>query len=109
MDVPVMDKLEDVLSAVEYNGGGIKSVQRGVINDTVDSLNGKTITVNISSVNPDKAFAIITGSGKNDTSTIAQCYVSEITETSLKFFAKPYYVQYTDVKVSFGWQVIEFK
>ena len=41
MDVPVMDKLEDVLSAVEYNGGGIKSVQRGVINDTVDSLNGK--------------------------------------------------------------------
>ena len=38
MDVPVMDKLEDVLSAVEYNGGGITQL----LDNTPVSIDGST-------------------------------------------------------------------
>ena len=68
MDVIEMSKLEDVLSAVEYNGGGItelknksavKSVQRGTYKKTVTS----TATISINPVDTSHAILLLEDTG----------------------------------------------
>lgn len=110
MDVPVMDKLEDVLSAVEYNGGGItelknksavKSVQRGQAE--IKNLKYQTSTnVPISSVNINKAFLILDG---EDTNSYAGS--TEITLTASSIFVKNDELS-SSKSIYFRWQVVEF-
>ena len=110
MDVPVMDKLEDVLSAVEYNGGGItellgkgtiKSVQRG--RAEISNLKFQTSTkVPISSVDVNKAFLILDGDSSN-----SYAGNTEITLTASAIFVKNDESS-SSKSISFRWQVVEF-
>lgn len=67
MDVIEMNKLEDILSAIEYNGGGItelkskgcvKSVQRGYVGK-FDLSAGQTKNIPISNVDSSKSFLLV--------------------------------------------------
>lgn len=81
MDVAVMDRLEDILSSCEYNGGGIntllenallnagsvvKSVQRGYSALTGLPSSTKKVTTTINNVNPDKCLVTIDTSGSEN-------------------------------------------
>ena len=92
--------------------GGIKSVQRGVISKHIQSNNRESLTVEISVINPDKSFALVTGVFDSGYRGFPVCYVSEISETSLSILAGPVGTGSTNITaadVTFGWQVIEFK
>ena len=113
MDVIVMDKLEDMQAAIEYNGGGIsellgkgcvKSVQYGTVS-VATSPGGTTKTVDISTIDPAKAFVII-NTKCDDPLRLSDGYITGKESESISFV-----VHHSDnqnsrnIKVS--WQVIE--
>ena len=114
MDVPVMDKLEDVLSAVEYNGGGIeallngrvvKSVQRGEIDVNAGSYPNDT-SISLSTINPAKAYAIVNAVRNGSVQYSAEALVSQLSAESLVVKCRS--GQTSNAPIYVGWQVIEF-
>lgn len=121
MDVAVMDRLEDILSSCEYNGGGIKallenvllrygsvvkSIQRGFAKATGNNPT-TTITIEISEVNVDKCIVILNASNNGGSTAHNACItLKELNETNLV-------VQISNgnagtIWVNYSWQVIEF-
>lgn len=110
MDVVIMDKLEDILSAIEYNGGGIlelknkgavKSVQRG--RAEISELKFQTSkNIPISSVDINKAFLILDGERPDSYASS-----TEITLTTSSIFVKNDESS-SSKSISFRWQVVEF-
>lgn len=109
MDVPVMDKLEDVLSAVEYNGGGItelkskgcvKSVQRGTYKKTITS----TATISINPVDTSHAILLLedTGSMGNDPSSA----IYNLYQDHIEILGEKTTTSSSNVRLT--WQVVEF-
>ena len=129
MDKVVYDRLDDVLSAIEYNGGGIsellgkgvvKSVQRGLANVTKSGINVTTsdlkISIPISAVNPSKcllfhdiglSWGIETGSSGDP---ILSNIVASVTQNSIDInFRMTISGNGTCRITAYGeWQVIEF-
>lgn len=102
MDVPVMDKLEDVLSAVAdlKSKGCVKSVQRGTYKETVTS----TATISINPVDTSHAILLLedTGSmGSDPSNAIYNLYQDHIEILGGKTTTSSSNVRLT-------WQVVEF-
>lgn len=116
MDAVLMDRLENILSSCEYNGGGIntllenallnagsvvKSVQRGLSNVKINS--GQTASVAaINRVNLKKSV-LICNFNMYTSSNGGYCAVYLDSSTSIKVAADTGYPS-----IEIDWQVIEF-
>ena len=118
MDRVVYDRIEDVLSAIEYNGGGIsellgkgvvKSVQRGTA--SVPSVGTpKDYTIDISPVDVNKSIALVGGGvieAGNGVDYMCNVTIKSLISTALTIRIKN--ANFSNPKTAtVGWQVIEF-
>ena len=111
MDVIEMSKLEDVLSAVEYNGGGItelkskgcvKSVQRGTFSSETIPI-GSSCLIPITEVDEEKSLLDVFGESSSLGSGISY-YDWYLTSTGIVVQNK----YYQEIKFYCRWQVVEF-
>lgn len=121
MDRVVYDRLDDVLSAIEYNGGGIssllgkgvvKSVQRGCAEIDMTAASGKTVSksITISPVDLTKSILIIFAGAEGGYSSdlsLADTTVS-LSETSINLSVKSLSSNRSWCIGAFFWQVVEF-
>lgn len=105
MDIVVMDKLGQLQNSVDYYGGGIKSVQRGVFTKLV---NGQTAIANIpiAKIAVNKAVALITT--KSSTVNAAQAVITELEDEQLTIELIPSDSGTYPGNVKIGWQIIEY-
>lgn len=114
MDVIEMSKLEDILSAVEYNGGGItelkskgcvKSVQRGVA--SISATNpGSTQTIQLSAVDPDKTLLDISSAIFTESNFSSEAIAQNLTSTGFEIKARCNSMSQKNISVA--WQAVEF-
>lgn len=129
MDVIEMNKLEDILSAIKYNGGGItsllgkgcvKSVQRGLLNTSKTVAIGFDGTVDVKvmlgSVNAEKCFVVTDFEYKKNDSmllTVDESGILTSVETdgfTLKIPTKNSSTNTEKILTVKGqWQVVEFQ
>lgn len=134
-NVIIYDKLEDILSAVEYNGGGInglkqdtaalkadaailknkgavKSVQRGQVNQTVnvvEDTSSYTFTINLSAFDTNKALFLhdFSASGGYSVGLVRVASVS-LSQTNMQVKVTYETRENTTLTLTGEWQVIEF-
>lgn len=96
------DTFTQLASAISLLGGGVKSVQRGYLNEQLSSVLSKNIT--ISAVNPDNTIVLIDNYG--DTSNAfsrAFKTIELVNDVTIKIESGEYYAALYD-----NWQVLEF-
>lgn len=118
MDKIVYDRLDDVISAIDYNGGGIsellgkgvvKSVQRGTA--SVPSVTTpKDYTIEISPVDVNKSIALVGGGvleAENGSGFLCNVTIKSLISSALTIRVKN--ENWTNARTAtVGWQVIEF-
>ena len=98
----VSSKVSTMNTKVSSLGGAVKSVQRGTVTPTAD----EDMVINIKSVNPDKCLVLIHRE-KNEGSANFFAMPYELTSTTLKVTKSSYYYSGYQM-VRFNWQVVEF-
>ena len=98
-------EMNEILDRINYYGGGIKSIQRGV---ATKQVNGGTATANIaiSNVNGDKSMVLITAKSAN--TNAPQAVITNLESTELTIELAPTQSGAYPGNVKIGWQVIEF-
>lgn len=98
-------EMHEIIDSINYYGGGIKSVQRGVFTKLV---NGQTAIANIpiAKIAVNKAVALITT--KSSTVNAAQAVITELEDEQLTIELIPSDSGTYPGNVKIGWQVIEY-
>lgn len=96
------DTFTQLASAISLLGGGVKSVQRGYLNEQLSSVLSKNIT--ISAVNPDNTIVLIDNYGdtSNAFSRVFKT-IELVNDVTIKIESGEYYAALYD-----NWQVLEF-
>lgn len=96
------DTFTQLASAISVLGGGVKSVQRGSLNEQLSSVLSKNIT--ISAVNPDNTIVLIDNYGdtSNAFSRVFKT-IELVNDVTIKIESGAYYAALYD-----NWQVLEF-
>lgn len=127
MDTIVYDAVQDVKAVAEYNGGGIdtlksnallnagsvvKSVQRGVVSQTMANSGAqKETAVEISEINPSKSIALVSARSSSNSvcplSIVKALSATQLTISASTFQGDGFSGNGTN-QHTYGWQVIEF-
>lgn len=110
----VYDRLDDVLSAIEYNGGGIsellgkgciKSVQRGYVSTSWGTSPSDKIIATVSPVNVQKSILLWNASGHAQSNLAWTYFAAAISFDGVNIKITG---NYPNIQCSINWQVIEF-